>query len=1036
MEAPLQAAQQLTQQVLLKEKLSNNCACGTHTPNWHGLPRQRCYSGNGTEYRGVVKTTVSGHSCVPWNSDLLYQELHVDSVEKAVQLGLGPYSYCRNPDNDEKPWCYIMKENTLSWEYCNITSCDTRKRTPVVPDIVETFAVVKRACGRRHKKRSFIRPRIIGGSSSLPGSHPWLAAIYIGNSFCAGSLVHPCWVVSAAHCFANSPLKSSIRIVLGQHLFNKTTDVTQTFEIEKYILHPDYSVFSPTEQDIVLIRLKKNNQRCAVKTQFVQPICLPESGMSFPDQHKCQIAGWGHRRENASNYSNVLQEALVPTVPEHKCRSYEVYGDEVNEYMFCAGYFDSKSDACQEIKEIAGYDMKHMENHMHVYNAYKMHCLVMLVYKDKSERAKGHKERSSVTLEDICGLDPGLSYEGLNHTLAIICLSQVVMLGFDNKETMYAWDVRIRYSLGEVHRFHVAVAPGTKLESGPATLHFCNDILVLVKDLPPTVMGQWKLSDLRRYGAVPNGFIFEGGTRCGFWAGVFFLSCAEGEQISFLFDCIVRGISPTKGPFGLRPVLPDPSTNPAYMEERVAHEALQLEKRLSLLSHSSRQGSGGDDRSLSSSSSDTSHSDTSVGSRLTIWPEQSSASTSQESHGLVPAKGIHFGEEKTLAEGARGTTKPPPKPLRSRQLQEIGRQSSSDSGIATGSHSSYSGSFSSYAGSLDICPGDEFGSLLSLPLNLPSDQNLCTCLHSEPQRSLGSEYQVPSPVRHIYDTPRSLLQAAAIDVQHKSSADRGSHWLWFAAPGQRGLREAVRAEGCGGRPVDAAGRQGKPSCRLTLHFSCRWSSKVNGRVISSRFSVSSLDPLNRHPGGSIVMHQSPGASSVMAASGSLKIPKGHTLQAGPKGGFGFMAPPAELGTSTGPEEPGGAVGYSTDLPVSDRPHSETTIYVNIPVSPTSKKQLHYMELELQEPSTGIRGESILNIQDSEDYPPSTSPSFSIVSKLSANDSVSVTSWGGSTKYAQIDIAATETAHKVGTQHAQCREERLQELEHKKKGSQE
>jgi len=39
-------------------------------------------------------------------------------------------------------------------------------------------------------------------------------------------------------------------------------------------------------------------------------------------------------------------------------------------------------------------------------------------------------------------------------------------------------------------------------------------------------------------------------------AGVFFLSCAEGEQISFLFDCIVRGISPTKGPFGLRPVLP------------------------------------------------------------------------------------------------------------------------------------------------------------------------------------------------------------------------------------------------------------------------------------------------------------------------------------------------------------------------------------------------------------------------------------------------------------------------------------------------
>ncbi|XP_045330661.1 protein Dok-7 isoform X3 [Leopardus geoffroyi] len=223
-------------------------------------------------------------------------------------------------------------------------------------------------------------------------------------------------------------------------------------------------------------------------------------------------------------------------------------------------------------------------------------CLLMLAYKDKSERAKGLRERSSLMLEDICGLEPGLPYEGLAHTLAIVCLSQAVMLGFDSREAMCAWDARIRYALGEVHRFHVTVAPGTKLESGPATLHLCNDVLVVARDIPPAVAGQWKLSDLRRYGAVPSGFIFEGGTRCGYWAGVFFLSSAEGEQISFLFDCIVRGISPTKGPFGLRPLLPDPSPGGTpTAEERVAQEALEalkLEKRLSLLSHVVRPGSG------------------------------------------------------------------------------------------------------------------------------------------------------------------------------------------------------------------------------------------------------------------------------------------------------------------------------------------------------------------------------------------------------------------------------------------------------------
>lgn len=76
-------------------------------------------------------------------------------------------------------------------------------------------------------------------------------------------------------------------------------------------------------------------------------------------------------------------------------------------------------------------------------------CLLMLAYKDKAERAKGLRERSSLMLEDICGLEPGLPYEGLAHTLAIICLSQAVMLGFDSREAMCAWDARIRYALGE-----------------------------------------------------------------------------------------------------------------------------------------------------------------------------------------------------------------------------------------------------------------------------------------------------------------------------------------------------------------------------------------------------------------------------------------------------------------------------------------------------------------------------------------------------------------------------------------------------------
>ncbi|XP_051784199.1 protein Dok-7 isoform X2 [Erpetoichthys calabaricus] len=691
-------------------------------------------------------------------------------------------------------------------------------------------------------------------------------------------------------------------------------------------------------------------------------------------------------------------------------------------------------------------------------------CLLMLIYKDKSDKAKGHKERSSVTLEDICGLDPGLSYEGVSHTLAIICLTQTVMLGFESKEAMYAWDLRIRYSLGEVHRFNVAVLPGTKLESGSAVLHLCNNLLVIVRDIPPGIIGQWKLSDLRRYGAVPNGFVFEGGTRCGYWAGVFFLSCAEGEQISFLFDCIVRGISPTRGPSGLRPVLPDPNINPAYMEDRITHEALELEKRLSLLSHSSRQSSAGDDRSLSSSSSDTSHSDTSTGSRLTIWPEPAIGSTtSVETHGLATVKSMNPAEEKLYAEVLR-VSKPPPKPPRSRKLQEIGRQSSSDSGIATGSHSSYSGSFSSYTGSLDICPGDEYGSLLSLPLNLASDQSLCSCQHPEPQRGLGSEYQVPSICRNLYDTPRSLLHSPSTremlcknldstlvkdqssttvlhgmadtkittihqspdrrltaSSSHKSSRDSDETYVdfvprWTAAKPQGQVLECESGEtaastSASADPCEICSPQ--PGIPRALFSSCAVCGGLKGTTlshsgvlpapaVSDKKARKKEDKTKTDQTYEVMEGRGTDRPSekegyeLMAACGQQKT--GHAAE-DPRRTYELMISAAEIPKTCdiGSSAEHGIFTYPMDLLIPEKPRGDGITYVNIPVSPASKKQLHYMELELQESGSGVRG-------------------------------------GGTTKYAHIDITATETAHKVGTQHAQFREERLQELEQKKRGA--
>lgn len=54
--------------------------------------------------------------------------------------------------------------------------------------------------------------------------------------------------------FLSSPPRNSITVVLGQHFFNRTTDVTQTFGIEKYVPYSLYSVFNPSNHDLGELR--------------------------------------------------------------------------------------------------------------------------------------------------------------------------------------------------------------------------------------------------------------------------------------------------------------------------------------------------------------------------------------------------------------------------------------------------------------------------------------------------------------------------------------------------------------------------------------------------------------------------------------------------------------------------------------------------------------------------------------------------------------------------------------------------------------
>lgn len=181
------------------------------------------------------------------------------------------------------------------------------------------------------------------------------------------------------------------------------------------------------------------------------------------------------------------------------------------------------------------------------------------------------------------------------------------------------------------------------------------------------------------------------------------------------------------------------------MREETSSQIYRCPPSSSAASSSYCPSGGGDDRSLSGSSdtSDTSRSDWSgpVPGQLDSVGLASGAGAPLQS---LEKLSISQGNRPAITPTTPTTTEPP------RQLQEVGRQSSSDSGLASGSHSfSSSGSFSWC--SLDVASTQDFGSVFSCPPRLAQELNPCSC-----PSPAGQEYQVPTSLRYLYDLPRTV----------------------------------------------------------------------------------------------------------------------------------------------------------------------------------------------------------------------------------------------------------------------------------------